>query len=168
MSVSSNLSNSLDITKLLTSDHTIDDNDVDFKCILQLLEQLSDYDINTALHDSYSKKIIDSERCKVMASTNQTIPQSNKRKQSSLYDENLANNNHKNAKGGIEIFPIKLFKILERSEIGGYSSLISWLPHGQAFKIHNEDLFKEHIMKKYFFQTELKSLKHQLYVYGFR
>ena len=76
--------------------------------------------------------------------------------------------NHKNKRGRTqEAFPTKLFKVLQHSDTGGYSSIISWLPHGRAFKIHNIDLFKKEIMTKYFFQTRLQSFTHQLYMYGF-
>ena len=67
-----------------------------------------------------------------------------------------------------EIFPIKLYKLLEKSDICGYSSIISWLPHGCAFKIHDEKLFKQYFMKKYLLQTKYESFKRQLYVYGFK
>jgi len=81
----------------------------------------------------------------------------------------LPNDNRRSTKAKTrEKFPVKLFKILERSEVGGYSSIISWLLRGRAFKIHNERMFTKHIMKKYFFQTDIKSFKHQLYVYGFK
>jgi len=66
-----------------------------------------------------------------------------------------------------EPFPFKLHKIVEQSEADGYSSLISWLPHGRAFKIHNTSQFVERVMKKYFYQTKLSSFQRQLKVYGF-
>jgi len=66
-----------------------------------------------------------------------------------------------------EPFPVKLHKILEQSEIDGYSSIISWLAHGRAFKIHNTSLFTEQIMPKYFYQSKLTSFQRQLKIYGF-
>ena len=58
---------------------------------------------------------------------------------------------HKNMRGRCqETFPIKLFKILESGDSLGYSSIVSWLPHGQAFKIYSIKRFKKEIITKYF------------------
>ena len=66
-----------------------------------------------------------------------------------------------------EKFPVKIYKLLETSHIGGYSSIISWLPHGCAFKIYNEELFEKYVLKKYFLQCNVDLFKRQLYLYGF-
>lgn len=66
-----------------------------------------------------------------------------------------------------ERFPVKLHKIIERSEIDGYSDIISWLPHGRSFKIHKKDEFISKIMPKYFYLTKLSSFMRQLSIYGF-
>ena len=63
-----------------------------------------------------------------------------------------------------ENFPMKLFKLLEICDTSGYSSAISWLPHGLAFQIHDEVLFADQIMKKYFGQAKSETFKQQLYV----
>ena len=52
-----------------------------------------------------------------------------------------------------EPFPFKLHLIVERSVIDGYSSIISWMLHGRAFRIHDHKLFAEKIMPRFFFQT---------------
>ena len=81
----------------------------------------------------------------------------------------LPKQTHKNMRGRCrERFPTKLFKILENSDNGGYSHIISWLPHGRAFKIHNEKLFTERIMTSHFYMTTFDSFKRQLYIYGFQ
>jgi len=66
-----------------------------------------------------------------------------------------------------EPFPMKLHKILHRCEAGLYSSIISWLPHGRAFKIHKPSLFVEKVMLKYFYQSKMTSFQRQLKMYGF-
>jgi len=66
-----------------------------------------------------------------------------------------------------EPFPVKLHKILEQSEIDGYSSIISWLAHGRAFKIHNTSLLFDELMPKYFYQTKLTSFHRRLKIYVF-
>jgi hypothetical protein len=67
-----------------------------------------------------------------------------------------------------EPFPLKLHKIIELSEVEGYSSIISWLPHGRAFRIHNQNRFVELILPKYFFQSRFTSFQRQINIYGFR
>ena len=66
-----------------------------------------------------------------------------------------------------EPFPVKLHFIIERGEEDGYSSIISWSPHGRSFKIHNDVLFVEKVLPLYFFQTKMSSFTRQLRMYGF-
>ena len=66
-----------------------------------------------------------------------------------------------------EVFPEILFKLLDRVDDNGRSHIISWLPHGRAFKIYDEALFEEQVLKQYFNST-FDSFKHQLYSYGFK
>jgi len=67
----------------------------------------------------------------------------------------------------IEKFPMKLHKIVERCEIDGYSDIISWMPHGRSFKIHNRNEFVTKVMPKYFYITRFTSFIRQLTLYGF-
>jgi hypothetical protein len=64
-------------------------------------------------------------------------------------------------------FPCKLYKLLQDAEKEGNESIVSWLPHGNAFKVHKPAEFASKIMKKYFRQTQFKSFTRQLYNYGF-
>ncbi|KAL3758064.1 hypothetical protein ACHAWU_009268 [Discostella pseudostelligera] len=65
-------------------------------------------------------------------------------------------------------FPIKLHHLLEESEASGLGHIISWQPHGRAFKIHNPTLFTDTIMQKYFPKMrKLPSLQRQFNLYGF-
>mmetsp|Transcript_114 Transcript_114/g.302 ORF Transcript_114/g.302 Transcript_114/m.302 type:complete len:412 (+) Transcript_114:116-1351(+) len=68
-------------------------------------------------------------------------------------------------------FPFKLHSILENSSKhklhDRYSSIISWLPSGKAFKIHKPKEFAAYIMPRYFNQTKYRSFQRQLYIYGF-
>lgn len=170
-----------DVSKLLV-EHSkqIDDNDDDFRYILDCLGQIHENNINVHCFDD-SKRTI--KRCDKIESRynikkvieHQTYSQNGYTSNqvypgySQISEEALANEFSTCMKGrSQEKFPTKLFKILELSDASGYSSIISWLPHGRAFKIHDQKLFKEHIMKKYFFQTKFESFKRQLYVYGFK
>jgi len=65
-------------------------------------------------------------------------------------------------------FPMKLHTIVERSEIDGYSSIISWQPHGRAFKIHDQKLFLEKVISRFFYQSNIQSFLRQLKIYGFQ
>jgi len=67
-----------------------------------------------------------------------------------------------------ENFAVKLHRILERADEDGYSSIISWMPHGRAFKIHNTVLFLKKISYRFFFLTGISSFSRQLGIYGFQ
>jgi hypothetical protein len=64
-------------------------------------------------------------------------------------------------------FPFKLHSILESAGTSGKESIISWLPSGEAFKIHKPKEFADVIMPQYFNQTKYRSFQRQLYIYGF-
>lgn len=65
-------------------------------------------------------------------------------------------------------FPFKMHDILTRIDAEGYSDIMSWLPHGRSFKIHDQDGFEEHILPLYFRHSKKSSLLRQLNLYGFR
>jgi len=72
------------------------------------------------------------------------------------------------------VFPKRLYDMLENAESDGYAHVISWMPDGKSFKIHNdgsrdkdnEKLIVE-VLKKSFNQTRFKSFLRQLQLYGF-
>mgnify|MGYP002785505455 CR=1 FL=1 len=59
-------------------------------------------------------------------------------------------------------FPFKLHQLLEEAEECGADHIISWLPSGEAFKIHDHDAFLSSVMTKYFKMTKIKSFTRQL------
>ena len=120
----------------------IDDNDEDFIHVLHCLSRLSEYCDSETRNDTKIPEL------KSFNSSNEAA--STKKK-----------GRHQ------EAFPHKLFKMLEDSDASGYSNILSWLPHGLAFKIHDENLFKHNVMKIYYKST-FESFKRQLYMYGFR
>lgn len=67
------------------------------------------------------------------------------------------------------LFPYKLHGLLTDVQADPQlSSIISWMPSGKAFKIHQPELFEEVLLQKYFpRQTQLNSFKRQLMHYGF-
>ena len=174
----------VNLTKLLTDkSEEIDENDQDFECILKCFHDVSIDHVDNNQSKNYPNYEQNLKNQQSIKSKHEAQKSNEKLHHSQRHDalhqpypdysrvpfeaHQERNSSTKKASSQNK-FPIQLFKILERSEISGYSSIISWLPHGRAFMIHDEDLFKEHIMKKYFFQSKIESFKRQLYTYGFR
>ncbi|KAL3937796.1 MAG: hypothetical protein SGBAC_007161 [Bacillariaceae sp.] len=67
------------------------------------------------------------------------------------------------------LFPYKLHELLgEMQDNAHLSSIISWMPSGNAFTIHQPELFEVVLLQKYFpRQTQINSFKRQLLYYGF-
>jgi hypothetical protein len=58
--------------------------------------------------------------------------------------------------------------MLEEMATVGDESVISWQPHGKAFRVHHPDAFAKTVMPRYFKQqTKYKSFQRQLHMYGF-
>ena len=70
-------------------------------------------------------------------------------------------------RGGVyDPFPIKLHRMLDQTEDEGLDSVVSWLSHGRAFKIHKPKMFALSIMPKFFNQSKYTSFQRQLNLYG--
>ena len=52
-------------------------------------------------------------------------------------------------------FPSKLFVLLDEAERTGFSHVISWMPHGRSFRVHERKTFVEHLMPWYVFHSLL-------------
>ena len=69
-------------------------------------------------------------------------------------------------------FPWKLHEILDDADRHGQENIVSWLPSGTAFRVHNPCLFVTTTMPLYFkSQTKTpkyKSFLRQLHIYGFQ
>lgn len=59
-------------------------------------------------------------------------------------------------------FPFKLVQLLEDATNEGNDDIVSWLPHGKAFKVHKPDQFEAKLMKRYFRQTKYRSFVRQV------
>lgn len=64
-------------------------------------------------------------------------------------------------------FPFKLHIMLHQVEKNNLQEIVSWLPHGRAFAIHDIEKFKSVVMGKYFQQSKVTSFHRQLNLYGF-
>jgi SHAQKYF class myb-like DNA-binding protein len=62
-------------------------------------------------------------------------------------------------------FPKKLHEILSNPE---FEHIISWMPHGRAWKLHCRDLFQTEVAPKYFHQEKFASFSRQLTGWGFK
>jgi hypothetical protein len=74
----------------------------------------------------------------------------------------------KTAGGVVVPFPEKVHNMLsENTEHSADPSIISWLPHGRAFKIHKPALFAQESLSQVFQHTKLNSFLRQINLYGF-
>ena len=152
------------ITELLTNnDMEINEHDADFTTILTSLAQTPGSKMIipafTDVQSSYMNK-----ECEVI------VPNNTMDYECHSYIQTTRSSDKPCAKKEGEYregFPRTLFRLLKQSDTSGYSHIISWLPHGRAFKIHNDKLFKKHVLSKYF-ESKFESFKRQLYVYGFK
>jgi hypothetical protein len=65
------------------------------------------------------------------------------------------------------LFPWKLHEMLQNSLSESKDNVVSWLPEGRAFKVHNVPVFVHDILPQYFKQTKYKSFQRQLNLWGF-
>eukprot|EP00571_Detonula_confervacea_P002573 CAMPEP_0172320548 /NCGR_PEP_ID=MMETSP1058-20130122/40770_1 /TAXON_ID=83371 /ORGANISM="Detonula confervacea, Strain CCMP 353" /LENGTH=267 /DNA_ID=CAMNT_0013035835 /DNA_START=150 /DNA_END=953 /DNA_ORIENTATION=- len=71
-------------------------------------------------------------------------------------------------RGGIyDPFPLKFHRMLDRVREEELESVVSWISHGRAFKIHKPKVFAATIMPRFFNQSKYTSFQRQLNLYGF-
>lgn len=68
---------------------------------------------------------------------------------------------------GMNSFPLKFQRLLDKFDAEGDTDVISWLSHGRAFLVRDPDRFTKEIMPKYFNQTKYSSFQRQLHMYDF-
>jgi hypothetical protein len=68
---------------------------------------------------------------------------------------------------GEATFPFKLYDILEDASSEGFEHIVSWMPNGNGFKMHDREQFKKSIIARYFNQIHYKSFIRQLNLYSF-
>jgi hypothetical protein len=74
----------------------------------------------------------------------------------------------KSVRGGVaETFQEKLQRMLKDTEEEGLTNIVSFLPHGRAFRVHDVDRFVKEIMPRYFNQSKWSSFTRQLNLWGF-
>lgn len=65
-------------------------------------------------------------------------------------------------------FPFKLQAMLDQLESLGKTDVISWLPHGRAFRVHRPEIFVRDLMPGYFKMRKFSSFQRQLHMYSFQ
>lgn len=65
-------------------------------------------------------------------------------------------------------FPYRLHEMLSNVDAKHDSSIVSWLPDGKHFKVHDPRRFVECVIPSAFKQKSLKSFQRQLHLYGFQ
>lgn len=66
------------------------------------------------------------------------------------------------------IFPLKMHQLLQEAENRGESHIISWLPDGRSFKVHDKKTFTNQIMPNFFGSSKLKTFQRNLNLWGFK
>eukprot|EP00339_Tiarina_fusa_P018226 CAMPEP_0117057656 /NCGR_PEP_ID=MMETSP0472-20121206/40049_1 /TAXON_ID=693140 ORGANISM="Tiarina fusus, Strain LIS" /NCGR_SAMPLE_ID=MMETSP0472 /ASSEMBLY_ACC=CAM_ASM_000603 /LENGTH=382 /DNA_ID=CAMNT_0004774669 /DNA_START=40 /DNA_END=1185 /DNA_ORIENTATION=- len=70
-------------------------------------------------------------------------------------------------RGDVLQFPWKLHALLEGAEKSGQDHIISWLPDGRSFQIHDKEAFEEGLMPMFFSTSKFKSFQRSLNLWGF-
>ncbi|KAL7521480.1 hypothetical protein ACHAWX_006155 [Stephanocyclus meneghinianus] len=84
------------------------------------------------------------------------------------HSPNPAKKAKRGPRGGVyDPFPMKVHRMLDQTKAEGLASVVSWLEHGRAFKIHKPQVFTEVIMPRFFNQSKYTSFQRQLNLYGF-
>eukprot|EP00590_Aulacoseira_subarctica_P007095 CAMPEP_0172423522 /NCGR_PEP_ID=MMETSP1064-20121228/17186_1 /TAXON_ID=202472 /ORGANISM="Aulacoseira subarctica , Strain CCAP 1002/5" /LENGTH=221 /DNA_ID=CAMNT_0013164939 /DNA_START=221 /DNA_END=886 /DNA_ORIENTATION=- len=65
-------------------------------------------------------------------------------------------------------FPQALHKMLQAAVNSGFQDIVSWQPHGQAFRIHDKQEFAKRILPTYFRMSKFTSFQRQINLYCFR
>ena len=65
-------------------------------------------------------------------------------------------------------FHVKLYLALEQSQVDGFEDVISWMPHGRAFKIIDRIRFEKEILLPYMNMKKYESFVRQCNLYDFR
>lgn len=68
---------------------------------------------------------------------------------------------------GASLFTEVLYDLLEDTGESGCKGVVSWSNDGLAFKVHNREMFMEHILPNYFLTKKYKSFARQLQLWGF-
>jgi HSF-type DNA-binding len=52
------------------------------------------------------------------------------------------------ARSNRSYFPTQLYALLQQAEDDGMASIVSWQPHGHAFKVHCKEQFEQIVLPR--------------------
>ncbi len=79
-----------------------------------------------------------------------------------------SNSNGSTTLANRDLFPSKLYEMLESVESLGLSHIVCWLPHGESFKVIDPTQFMDLVVPKFFKATKYRSFQRQLNLWGFK
>jgi hypothetical protein len=72
------------------------------------------------------------------------------------------------SKQHMQTFPRILHQLLGEASFKDFEQIVSWLPCGRVFRVHDIKKFQKTILCTYFNQTRYRSFLRQLNIYGFK
>jgi hypothetical protein len=66
------------------------------------------------------------------------------------------------------LFPLRLHQLLDSTEKEDKSRIVSWLPGGKSFKVHDKAAFANKVLPLFFGTSKYKSYQRNLNLWGFR
>jgi hypothetical protein len=64
-------------------------------------------------------------------------------------------------------FPWKLHQLLKSTEKSGHDHIISWLPDGESFKVHDKKNFTNEVLPLFFGTNKYQSFQRNLNLWGY-
>jgi hypothetical protein len=55
-----------------------------------------------------------------------------------------------NSRRSSPLFPVQLYQVLEAAPLLRFEDIVSWLPAGDGFRVHDRKRFEKHIMPRFF------------------
>lgn len=112
---------------------------------------------------------LSTEKAKATAALSNSLKGTQKSPNSKLFKgSNIEHSLHNQFNGRRNFFPQKLHILLKEVELSGKESIVSWLPHGGAFRVHDRKEFAKTILPQYFDHSNILSFHRQLNLYSFR
>lgn len=66
-----------------------------------------------------------------------------------------------------DLFPAKLYEMLEYVQRMDLCKAVTWLPHGRAFLVGDKEVFMAELVPRFFKSTKIRSFYRQLHLWGF-
>ena len=66
-----------------------------------------------------------------------------------------------------QLFPQKLYQMLDAEENAGQEDIISYTQSGQSFRVHNPETFASEVIPHYFGHNHYPTFQHKLRMHGF-